>query len=198
MDIFVADIRDFREQGSRLLPLLPLSRQERISCAPTEEKKLLNLCAGLLLRSLAGDAPLTYGEHGKPSLPQGPQFSLSHAGNLAALAVSDAPVGVDVEMPRPVKDSVAKRYFQPEELAWMEADPLNRFFFLWTRKEAVLKCCGRGLSLHPGRFSVLPDAIPTAENMNCRLVTTEYKDHILSFATAGEDTTYRLIPFLPV
>jgi len=197
MDIFVADIRDFREHSSRLLPLLPTHRQERISRAPSQEKKLLNLCAGLLLRSLAGDSPLLYGEHGKPFLPQGPSFSLSHAGELAVLAVSPTPVGVDVEKPRAVSDTVARRYFQAEERAWMEADPLNRFFCLCTRKEAVLKCCGRGLSLHPGSFCVLPEVVTRVEGMSCRLFTMEHKGHILSVATAGEDTDCRLIPFLP-
>lgn len=197
MDIFVADIRDFKEHMDRLLPSLPSARQQRIHRAPSEEKKLQNLCAGLLLRSLAGERDIVYGEHGKPTLPDGPFFSLSHAGNLAVLAVSDAPVGVDVEKPRPVRDAVARRYFQAEELVWMEHDPLSRFFFLWTRKEAVLKCCGRGLSLDPGSFSVLPDTTPTVDGMLCHLVTTEYKGHTLSLATAGEDTEFRWIPFLP-
>lgn len=197
MDIFVADTGDFRPHLNRLLPLLPVNRQERIRRAPTEEKKLLNLCAGLLLRSLAGDAAPVCGPHGKPMLPGGPQFSLSHAGTLAVLAVSAAPVGVDVEKPRPVSPTVARRYFRPEEQMWMETDPMPRFFYLWTRKEAVLKCCGRGLSLNPASFSVLPDARPAAEDMTCRLITLEHKGHILSAATAGEDTQYRLIPFLP-
>jgi len=197
MDIFVADIRDFKEHMDRLLPLLPPARQERIRRAPTEEKKLLNLCAGLLLHSLAGDREILYGEHGKPMLPGGPSFSLSHAGNLAVLAVSESPVGVDVEKPRPIRKAVAQKYFQGAEQAWLETDPQSRFFFLWTRKEAVLKCCGRGLSLHPAGFSVLPDAVPSVEGMTCRLITTEFKGHTLSVATAGEDTKYRLIPFLP-
>ena len=196
MDIYVADILDFQDHIERLAPLLPSGRQERIHRAPTTEKKLQNLCAGLLLRSLAGDRPLEYGPHGKPTLPGGPQFSLSHSGQLAVLAVSDAPVGIDVEKPRPVRDTVARRYFREDELAWMAGDE-KRFFHLWTRKEAVLKCCGRGLSLSPAEFSVLPGHTPALEGMDCTLTTWEYKGHILSVASAAGDEECRMIPFLP-
>ena len=197
MDIFVADINDFKGHIERLLPQLPAQRQQRISRAPTEEKKLLNLCGGVLLRSVAGNTALLQGEHGKPYLPHGPHFSLSHAGELAVLAVSDAPVGVDVEKPRPVTNAVARRVLQEEERQWMGHDPQYRFFWLWTRKEAVIKCCGRGLSLAMDSFRVLPGDTPKADGMTCHLTTLEHKGHILSAASAAGDSQCRLIPFYP-
>ena len=197
MDIFVADINDFKGHMERLLPQLPEARQQRILRAPTEEKKLLNLCGGVLLRSVAGDTPLAYGDHGKPYLLHGPHFSLSHAGELAVLAVSDALVGVDVEKPRPVTEAVIRRVLQEDERQWMADDPQHRFFCLWTRKEAVLKCCGRGLSLAMDSFRVLPGDTPTADGMICHLTTMEHKGHILSAASAAGDIQCRLIPFHP-
>ena len=197
MDIFVADINDFKGHMERLLPQLPEARQQRILRAPTEEKKLLTLCGGVLLRSVAGDAPLAHGDHGKPYLPHGPHFSLSHAGELAVLAVSDAPVGVDVEKPRPMTEAVIRRVLQEDERQWMAADPQHRFFRLWTRKEAVLKCCGRGLSLAMDSFRVLPGDTPTADGMICHLTTMEHKGHILSAASAAGNRQCRLIPFYP-
>lgn len=195
MNIYIADIMDYTDYIDDALPLLPADRQERVRRAPTREKKLQNVCAGLLLRRLAGDAPILRGEHGKPRLEQGPHFSLSHGGQLAVLAVSDAPVGVDVERPRPVAESVARRYFLPEEQTWMAADPAERFFRLWTRKEAVLKCCGRGLSLSPASFSVLGEET-AAEGMTCRLHTELWQGHILSVAAVGE-LRPRLVPLSP-
>ena len=56
-------------------------------------------------------------KYGKPFLVGdyiGPHFNLSHSGDLALVAVTEAgPVGVDVEYKRPIRDwqSVAKRFF---------------------------------------------------------------------------------------
>ncbi|MBO4852621.1 MAG: 4'-phosphopantetheinyl transferase superfamily protein [Schwartzia sp.] len=77
-------------------------------------------------------------------------ISLSHSGPYIAVAVGDAPVGVDVERKRKAPSGVAKRWFRPEENAFLqslseEAYP-SAFFRLWTIKEAALKYTGEGLS----------------------------------------------------
>jgi 4'-phosphopantetheinyl transferase len=82
--------------------------------------------------------------HGKPSVPGGPEFSLTHAGDLVGVAVHARPVGLDVERARPMSDlaGVAAHARSP-------AEPLPDaagFFRLWTRKEALLKATGRGLA----------------------------------------------------
>ncbi|WP_300019189.1 4'-phosphopantetheinyl transferase superfamily protein [Pseudonocardia sp.] len=83
--------------------------------------------------------------HGKPRLTAGgPAFSLTHAGDLVGVAVHDAPVGLDVEQARPLTDlaAMAAHACAPGETAPDEA----AFFRLWTRKEALLKASGDGLS----------------------------------------------------
>jgi 4'-phosphopantetheinyl transferase len=93
----------------------------------------------------------------RPTLPPGARlrlgFSLSHAGDFAAVAVMrGATVGADVETPRPRLDplAIARAYFAPSEIAALEAcAPAARasmFLGLWTAKEAVLKALGTGLS----------------------------------------------------
>lgn len=195
MDIYIADINDYTDCMQAAFPLLPADRQQRIRRAPSPEKKLQNLCTGLLLRALAGEMPILRGEHGKPYLENGPHFSLSHGGTLAVLAVSDEPVGVDVERPRPVKDALVRRCVRPEEQGWLAGESSKGFFWLWTRKEAVLKCCGRGLSLSPTAFSVLDSAVPV-DGMVCRLYTQLWDGHILSAASPA-DPCPRLISVSP-
>lgn len=82
--------------------------------------------------------------HGKPALPGGPEFSMTHAGDLVGVAVHDRPVGLDVEQARPMTDlaGVAAHACSPAETV---TDPAG-FFRLWTRKEALLKTTGRGLT----------------------------------------------------
>ncbi|MFO8039812.1 MAG: 4'-phosphopantetheinyl transferase superfamily protein [Sodalinema sp.] len=89
---------------------------------------------------------------GKPFLAGFPLlFNLSHSGDWALLAFGrDRPLGIDVEAHRSVSVmSLARRFFQPSELARLEALPPTEqerlFFEYWTAKEAYLKATGEGL-----------------------------------------------------
>lgn len=103
--------------------------------------------------------------HGKPALshPAGaPEFSLSHSGSVALVAVSGTgAVGVDVEEARDDVDipGLAKSVLSEQERGVLRAsDPaLHRalFYRAWVCKEAVLKACGAGLSIAPNRVTVL-------------------------------------------
>ena len=103
--------------------------------------------------------PLAHGVHGKPVIrfaeSQGVHFSLSRARDLCLVAVTEGvKVGVDVEEVRPLDDAltIAKNRFTPAEAAAIDSP--ESFFALWTRKEAVSKCLGWGLSLPFDVFSV--------------------------------------------
>ncbi len=99
----------------------------------------------------------SYGPHGKPELAGGLQaglsFNVSHSGGLAVFAIANGfEVGVDVEEVHPVNDleAAASIFLSPDELAEFEAIPtdrrLERFFTLWTCKEAILKALGDGFT----------------------------------------------------
>jgi len=115
-----------------------------------------------ILGAHTGEAPealrFTYGDHGKPALPGGPEFNLSHSGGLACLAISDRVLGVDIEAHREIEEGVAERFFSPAEYAALSALPASGwtdgFFRCWTRKEAVVKAMGDGLSIPLDRFDV--------------------------------------------
>jgi hypothetical protein len=73
-----------------------------------------------ILRRYLDLAPdLERGEHGKPALRTGTlHFNVSHAGELAALAVTAGdPIGIDVEYLRPGLDTLrlARRFCAPQE-----------------------------------------------------------------------------------
>lgn len=81
------------------------------------------------------------------------EFSISHSGKFVVCAVSDKPIGVDIELVRPVDMNVAKHVFSDDELDYLfghaptevdftsqpDRDTLFRFFELWTKKEADFK-----------------------------------------------------------
>jgi 4'-phosphopantetheinyl transferase len=102
-------------------------------------------------------------DRGKPRLVAGGlHFNLSHAGGLALIAVcADHPVGVDVEqVGRDVSelDDIARTYFSAsEQSAYFALTPVDRmdaFYRVWTRKEAVAKALGLGMSLAGPSFDV--------------------------------------------
>ena len=79
-------------------------RRERLSRISRERQRELSLSAELLLieaLNTLGPVGLPLDIHtqagGKPILGQGPCFSLSHSGELVFCALSDEPVGADVQ-----------------------------------------------------------------------------------------------------
>lgn len=116
-----------------------------------------------ILATYTGADPARFGfaytPHRKPWLPGGPVFNLSHSGDWAALAVTpQVALGLDIEAPRRIERDVATRFFSPAEVAAMAAltgaDWQAAFFRVWTRKEAMVKALGDGLSMPLDRFDV--------------------------------------------
>lgn len=112
-------------------------------------------------QNIPPDAILSQTVLGKPYLRDWPgvQFNLSHSGAYGVCAISNAPVGVDIEMIRPLRQDVAKRFFTKVEQEYLSARPTEDFFRLWTRKESFTKAIGKGLTLPMDRFSVLDDIL---------------------------------------
>ena len=96
----------------------------------------------------------------------GISFSLAHARGMVACAGTDAPaVGIDVEsVDRDVDaNRIAGRFFAPVEAAHLDQldgdARRDRFFDLWTLKEALVKALGVGMAAALDRlaFTVGPD-----------------------------------------
>jgi len=92
------------------------------------------------------------------------QFNLAHSDELALVAVSREPVGVDLERIDPGRckdDRIVEQFFSPKEQREFREIPADRrseaFFAGWTRKEAYLKATGCGLGTPLDTFSVTLD-----------------------------------------
>ncbi|MBR5935627.1 MAG: 4'-phosphopantetheinyl transferase superfamily protein [Bacteroidaceae bacterium] len=90
------------------------------------------------------------GEHGKPYLAghQDIHFNISHCQNAIAVAVSDRPVGIDVESFRNFNDGLVDKTMNDLEKSEIisSAEPRETFAAYWTRKEAVFKLIGTGIT----------------------------------------------------
>ncbi len=157
MKLYICEIDGLMDLPGR--HLIGMARRERLLRYLRREDQARCLAAGLLLRRVLGicEDKLCKGPYGKPYLPDGRQFNLSHSGRYVILGVSNAEIGVDVEKIAPFDDRVVRRCFTAEEKAWLyETDSENRFYRLWTAKESVMKATGAGFHMPPETFCVLP------------------------------------------
>ncbi|MGD1946194.1 MAG: 4'-phosphopantetheinyl transferase family protein [Croceivirga sp.] len=136
-----------------------------------EKDKISFICARGALRILlekytnqrSQNIVFKYDEFGKPLMegPSVPHFNVSHSGDQILLGFcANHPLGTDIEKITTDFDilEIAKNHFYGDEIAALKSLPrLKRyegFFSLWTRKEAVIKHIGKGLSLPLNSFSV--------------------------------------------
>ena len=153
-----------------------LSAEERDQCArfvhPADRARCRASRASLrvvLAKYLRGDPralPIRTGASGKPRLDRADnsiQFNVSHAGDLALIAVARGlRVGIDVECVREVSDidAILDGFFSEQESAWLRShhdeERTRAFFLLWTRREAAAKALGTGLFDSFARFTLPP------------------------------------------
>jgi 4'-phosphopantetheinyl transferase len=138
--------------------------------------------------------PLESSMHGRPlcaRLRGRLDFNLSNSGDVAVIAMAPQEnVGVDVETFRPVHDALglSRHYFSSTESRNLEQlDPAQRdraFLTCWTRKEAVLKATGLGLSIAPASVETGIDASPAT----VRITEGSFELHTQPLHIQGEES----------
>lgn len=116
-------------------------------------------------------------ESGKPFIPSYPDvfFSMSHSKTVALCAISDRPIGADIEIVRTVSPDLMKYTMNDDELSFImnHNEPDLAFFYLWTQKEALLKLSGRGITFELKNI---------LQRTNAKLETFIDKNYVYSLA----------------
>jgi 4'-phosphopantetheinyl transferase len=169
--VWILDERLVGHTCSALAHTLSLDERQR-ACAYRQQTRRNDFIArrGMLRWLLGGylgcpPASLRFSvtRFGKPAL-QSPHaarlaFNVSHTQGIALFAFAwDCRVGVDVERRTDgvYLEGIGRGIFSPVEQAALDAaqpDPAATFFTIWTRKEALLKALGTGLSGEPNTFT---------------------------------------------
>ena len=178
------------QEIARLLPLVSDQRREQALrykhlfgqyCCLKSYEMLTELLASTSYK-LDPRPTFIYNEHGAPSLPGGPYFSLSHSKRGIAVAISDEPIGIDIEAIRPLSEGLVQKAMNPQEQAQIAAvaNPEQEFIRLWTRKEAYVKMQGTGIisDMH----QILCDMLP----VNWMEVIREDKGYICTIVEKNE------------
>lgn len=144
--VFIANVRDLPDasKNPEVMAGLPAERKEKIMRIRREHERRQSLGAGLLLK------------HVQNLLGEKLCYNLSHSGDYVVCAVSDKPVGCDIEKIKEAPLKVAKRYFCESEVNYLDGaeDKNLEFFRLWTIKESYVKMYGKGLSMGLKNFEV--------------------------------------------
>jgi len=97
-------------------------------------------------------------KYGKPYLKNYSDvfFNLSHSQKYVACAVSDSPVGVDIEYVTDIELNLAKHFFYGTEYEYIlnNNDQKKAFFELWVLKESYMKMTGLGFRLALDEFCI--------------------------------------------
>ena len=179
-NIFYCDLFKISDQTIlRELAQLPREIREKIAEKSDAEDRKRSVAGYMLARRYTAafcnveqkEIEFAFGEHGKPYIiNQRVHYNISHCQNYVVLAVSNEPIGIDIEIVREFSAMVAQKRFVPAEVAYIsEEGRFNRsmqqaFYEIWTAKEAYLKYTGLGLSgglnaltLHSENQQLVPD-----------------------------------------
>jgi len=97
---------------------------------------------------------------GKPTCEINLYFNISHADDELLLGFSKSEIGVDIERIDPAVDieSIGESHFSENELQQLmnrtRDERVEMFFEIWTKKEALIKAIGKGLSIPLQDFNV--------------------------------------------
>jgi 4'-phosphopantetheinyl transferase len=144
MNLYISNIADVK---SRHREYITPTRLEQAMRYRMQDDRLRCIAGGVLLRHFVGNTEIFKNEFGKPIAENGVCFNLSHSGDWVLLAVHSADVGCDIEKLRYTRyERMGKIVFTERELAQIHLafDKMNAFYQIWTKKEALLKCMGKG------------------------------------------------------
>jgi 4'-phosphopantetheinyl transferase len=106
---------------------------------------------------------LQHNKYNKPFfLDSEVKFNISHSGQMVVCAISEEfELGIDVELIKDINIDNFKNHMTGYE--WenikREEDKLTAFYDYWTKKEAVVKASGRGLSIPLKSFNVVDNEV---------------------------------------
>ena len=170
-------VTDFAEtEYSRIRKDLTPTRAARIDRLRFHRDQHRSLTGDLLAEKLLAeqfgiaDGRLEVSSTGQPLLVGSDlHISIAHCETAVVCAAAEQPVGIDIEKIRPMDLAITRHICTPEEMDYLFGHPpapeeltlcrdpeiLQKFFEIWTAKEAYFKCLGTGITNLLG-ISILP------------------------------------------
>ncbi len=131
-------------------------------------------------------------DYDRPSINFTGDFNISHTeGMVIVVLTSDRRIGIDIERKKDIDPLEFGRVFTQEEATYIGggAQSRDRFFKVWTKKEAAMKADGRGFFLDAAAISTLSASVRIGKNIweTTPLKTTEQYFCYLSAKKHGKE-----------
>ncbi len=191
MKLFLANINEVTTGHFDLIT--PQRLEKALRCRFSDDQKRC-VAGGLLLRAFLGDTAIAADEYGKPRAANGAFFNLSHSGDWALLALGDNEIGCDIERHRQADAlRLGKVVFTENELRTIRENPdrLGQFYRFWTKKEALLKCMGKGFHRAAKSVDVCADVF-SEDGLDYYIQTKVFADYTISVCTRGKKEKFTL------
>lgn len=186
MRLYIADINCVKPGDiNKISP----ERRKKAERYRFEDDKKRCILGGLLTRRFLGDTGIYLNKSGKPMAENGVCFNISHSGDYVLFAVDDKPIGCDIEKLKVVPyERMGKVVFCENEMDKIKNSPdkQGEFFALWTKKEALLKCMGKGFHRPAKSVDVSGDRFFDGEKCYF-LKTVSFSDYVISACAADSD-----------
>lgn len=189
-----------RENYNLLLSFVSKDKQRQVIQLSNDISKKVTLYAEALSRIIAcndlgvsnTEITILRNQYGKPYIKEFPKchFNISHTSNIIVIVVSNNEIGVDIEKIRNADLRIAKRFFTKYEQEYILENSLvqnNRFYEVWTKKEAYMKYVGKGLHMPINSFNVFD------RNISEKLKTFKRDDYLITICSDCLDNGFSTI-----
>lgn len=156
------------EEYDYYFSLMNKEKQQKVLAYKNKKDQMLTVAGEMLARRMISkycnvvpeDIYFETGCYGKPNAKHlNVKFNISHSEEVVVCAISDKPVGIDVEMIRPIGTNILRKLCTDIDLKYIlgsdrvsinipnnfDDQQLHRFYEVWTAKEAYFKCIGTGI-----------------------------------------------------
>lgn len=194
-------IWQIEESIEELNTMLDGSIVEKITEKYSNEKRIREqLISHILIKDLLGESKeITHLPNGAPQIEGEDKFiSISHSRKSIAVAISDKPIGIDIEEIDRKQYKLHKRFTTSNEQKWIEANstPYQKQLIsaiIWSTKEAIYKLANIEGLLFESEIEITPFS-PTEPNQaiqfnatyrntpcKCQLSVVSYQLLVISF-----------------
>ncbi|MBO4395837.1 MAG: 4'-phosphopantetheinyl transferase superfamily protein [Eubacterium sp.] len=179
--IFAIDVNSLADSAvfARYLEKQRPERRDQVNRMKFDTGKRLSLGAGIVTERALEYAGCTGAEiiitpEGKPTV-KGCEFNLSHTENIAICAVSERPVGIDIERPRQFSGSLIRKAFTPDEIQMVEGLMHTDLPAVLPKIPALMELCR---NTNPIPYAAKDDSGKLSENAKSILPTDSMSDRI--------------------